>query len=207
MLTPLLFFMTPLLSTLQRMVVGVVSNTVMRTRPSSSRMASPAFTSPDRSLYVMEQRVSSPSISLVQRVNSAPSFSSAEPFLKFFSRTSGPLVSSMAATGRSSSSRRAFSWSSRALWPAWSPWEKLKRATFMPESSISRRTPSRSVAGPRVQTILVFLILITTFLERNNFTNSILSQLSYPGKRNFAKICVGCQKKCGISAALFKLND
>ena len=160
MLTPLLFFMTPPLRTRHRIVVGVVSSTVMLTRPSSSRMLSPAFTSPGRSLYVMEQRVSSPSTSVVQRVNSAPSFSSTEPFLKDFSRTSGPLVSSMAATGRSSSSRRAFSWSRRALCPAWSPWEKLNRATFMPASSISRRTPSLSVAGPRVQTILVFLISV-----------------------------------------------
>jgi hypothetical protein len=38
------------------------------------------------------------------------------------------------------------------------------RHTFMPARSISRRTPSRSVAGPRVQTILVFLMVIPPFL-------------------------------------------
>ena len=67
-------------------------------------------------------------------------------------------VSSMAATGRPSSARRAFRASRRPLCSAWLPWEKLNRATFMPASSICRRTPSLSVAGPRVHTIFVFLI-------------------------------------------------
>ena len=64
----------------------------------------------------------------------------------------------MAATGASSSSRSAFSASSRALCSAWVPWEKLKRATFIPAWIISRRTPSLSVEGPRVHTIFVFRI-------------------------------------------------
>ena len=106
----------------------------------------------------MAQRVSSPSTSSsVVRVNSCP-VSSTEPFLKLRSRTSGPLVSSMAATGRSSSSRRALTASSRTLCSGWVPWEKLKRATFIPASIISRSTPSLSVAGPSVHTILVFLM-------------------------------------------------
>ena len=97
-------------------------------------------------------------MSRVVRVNSWPVRSMTEPAAKDFSRTSGPLVSSMAATGRPSSARRAFRASRRPLCSAWLPWEKLNRATFMPASSICRRTPSLSVAGPRVHTIFVFLI-------------------------------------------------
>ena len=44
-LTPLWFFMTPLFSTRQRMVFAVVSSTVSRTSPSSSRMVFPTVTS------------------------------------------------------------------------------------------------------------------------------------------------------------------
>ena len=44
-LTPLWFFMAPLFSTRQRMVLAVVSSTVRRTSPSSSRMLFPALTS------------------------------------------------------------------------------------------------------------------------------------------------------------------
>jgi hypothetical protein len=42
-----------------------------------------------------------------------------------------------------------------SLWPAWSPWLKLKRATFMPASMSSPRPSSDQQAGPRVHTILV----------------------------------------------------
>ena len=44
-LTPLWFFMVPSFSTRQRMVLLVVSSTVSRTSPSSSRMVSPTVTS------------------------------------------------------------------------------------------------------------------------------------------------------------------
>ena len=48
------------------------------------------------------------------------------------------------------------------LCSSWEPWEKLKRATFMPLAISSRRTPSLSVEGPRVQIIFVFLIQNTS---------------------------------------------
>ena len=68
-----------------------------------------------------------------------------------------------AATGASSSSRRAFRVSNRALCSAWVPWEKLNRATFIPAWIISRRTPSLSVDGPKVHTIFVFRIFNLSF--------------------------------------------
>ena len=43
-------------------------------------------------------------------------------------------------------------------WYSWLPWEKLKRATFMPCRMSWRSTSSSSVAGPMVQTILVFFL-------------------------------------------------
>ena len=82
--------------------------------------------------------------------------------LKSFRRISGPLVSSSAATGLPSSSRRAFSFSRRPRCSSWEPWEKLKRATFMPLAIRSRSTPSLSVEGPRVQMIFVFLMQYTS---------------------------------------------
>jgi hypothetical protein len=43
-----------------------------------------------------------------------------------------------------------------SLWLVWSPWLKLKRATFMPASMSAPRPSSDQQAGPRVHTILVF---------------------------------------------------
>lgn len=45
--------------------------------------------------------------------------------------------------------------SKTAPWPAWSPWLKLKRATFIPASISFSKPSSDQQAGPRVQTILV----------------------------------------------------
>merc|ERR1719329_1369226 len=45
--------------------------------------------------------------------------------------------------------------SRHALCPSWSPWEKLKRATFIPASIICSRVSTLQQAGPRVQMIFV----------------------------------------------------
>ena len=103
-----------------------------------------------------------PSTSRVVRVKVWPATRFSTPFLKSFRRISGPLVSSSAATGLPSSSRRAFSFSRRPRCSSWEPWEKLKRATFMPLEIRSRSTPSLSVEGPRVQIIFVFLMQYTS---------------------------------------------
>ena len=42
-----------------------------------------------------------------------------------------------------------------SLWPAWSPCEKLKRATFIPASIKVPKFSSLQQAGPNVQMILV----------------------------------------------------
>ena len=47
-------------------------------------------------------------------------------------RTSGPLVSSRMATGMESSRESERTFSIILRWYSWLPWEKLKRATFMP---------------------------------------------------------------------------
>ena len=199
----MLFFITPSFSTRQRMEEAVVSRTVRRTRPSSRRMVSPSFTSPGSSAYVMAQRLSSPTTSSVVRVNSAPEHSVTEPSAKVLRRTSGPRVSSMAATGRSSSSRSFFSWSRRALCSSWLPWEKLNRATFIPARIISPRTPSRSVAGPRVHTIFVFLIIILPpFLNGNRFSDlSVRSHCTMPRPNVNAQIRKKTVKEQGRSLA------
>ena len=110
----------------------------------------------------MEQISLVPSTSRVVRVKVWPATRFSTPFLKSFRRISGPLVSSSAATGLPSSSRRAFSFSRRPRCSSWEPWEKLKRATFMPLAIRSRSTPSLSVEGPRVQIIFVFLMQYTS---------------------------------------------
>ena len=71
-------------------------------------------------------------------------------------RTSGPLVSSMMATGTPISSATLRTRSIMAFWLSWVPCEKLKRATFMPFSMSLRSVSSSSQAGPMVHTIFVF---------------------------------------------------
>lgn len=121
-------------------------------------MVEPSCTSPARSGKLIEACVSSPSIGEARRVKAVPFFRRTFPFLKEPRRISGPFVSSMVAMGRSSSSRRRTTRSSVFLCISWSPCEKLKRATAMPDRISSRKTLSSSVAGPIVQTIFVFLI-------------------------------------------------
>jgi hypothetical protein len=44
-----------------------------------------------------------------------------------------------------------------SAWLAKSPWEKLRRTTFMPARIIFSKTSGEFEAGPMVQTILVLL--------------------------------------------------
>ena len=89
-----------------------------------------------------------------------PFFSSTFPFSSIPVRISGPLVSSRSATGRLSSSRTFFTRSAFLFCSSWLPWEKFSLATFMPASISSRITCSLSEAGPNVQIIFVFLIVM-----------------------------------------------
>ena len=84
------------------------------------------------------------------------------PFSKLLMRISGPLVSSMEATGAPSSSRTRLSLVRVARWLSCVPWEKLKRAQFIPAKISLRRVSSLSTEGPRVQITFVFLIINTS---------------------------------------------
>ena len=83
------------------------------------------------------------------------------PSAKVLMRISGPLVSRMVATGAPRVSRTFLNMVSRASCSAWEPWEKLKRAAFMPFRMSFCMVSGLSTAGPRVQIILVFLRFIS----------------------------------------------
>ena len=74
-------------------------------------------------------------------------------------RISGPLVSSMVAMVLPLAAATLRTRSSTSLCPAWSPWLKLKRATFMPASISAARPSSDQQDGPSVQRILVLRAL------------------------------------------------
>lgn len=97
-------------------------------------------------------------MSRVVRVNSWPVRSMTEPAAKDFSRTSGPLVSSMGGHRQAQLRPQGLQGVQTTLVLRVAAVGEIEPATFMPASSICRRTPSLSVAGPRVHTIFVFLI-------------------------------------------------
>ena len=101
--TPLRLDTGPPFTTRQTILFSDTCSTVISIRPSSISIVFPGFTSFTRFLYVIETIFSSPSTSSVVNVNVCPGFSSIFPFLKSFTRISGPFVSSSVATGRFSS--------------------------------------------------------------------------------------------------------
>ena len=73
-------------------------------------------------------------------------------------RTSGPFVSSNSAIGLLTIIAASRTICMRSACSSWDPWEKLKRATFMPARIISSKIPNLSVPGPTVHTIFVRFI-------------------------------------------------
>jgi hypothetical protein len=63
----------------------------------------------------------------------------------------------MMATRRPTASAALLILSMVSLWLLKSPWEKFRRATFMPANIICSRICGESEAGPMVQTSLVLL--------------------------------------------------
>ncbi len=128
--------------------------TSRRTLPSSTRIGSPAFTSPGRPAYVVEQIDTSPGTSRVVMVNEAPFSSSTGPSANRPSRIFGPWRSARTPTPRPEASEASRTRVYARLWSAWDPWLKFSRATSMPASTSLRTFFGEEVAGPRVQTIL-----------------------------------------------------
>ena len=125
-------------------------------------MTVPFLTSSGSPLYVTEQRSAVPSTSSVVSTKVCPFFNSTEPAENCFTRTSGPFVSSIVATGKPSLSRTATNSSNLFLCSSCVACEKLKRATFIPLFINSSTTFGSFVAGPSVQTIFVFLIFLSS---------------------------------------------
>ena len=141
--------------------------TVNATLPSSTRMRAPGATFSARRGKDTCTPVSSPSQGAARKVNSSPS--RARPRRRGICRLrriSGPLVSSIMAVCSPCFRRSSFTRSMRALWSACVPCEKLNRAQSMPESMSCSRTPAPSEAGPSVQMIFVFLIVLSHRLPR-----------------------------------------
>ena len=78
---------------------------------------------------------------------------------------SGPLVSSNIATGLLSSSLTFFTTSILPLCSSWEPCEKLNLQTLRPFCINFFNTSSLWEAGPKVQTIFVFLALLSIFIS------------------------------------------
>ena len=111
-------------------------------------------------LYVIDAFSFVPSISSVVRIKSCPLSSSAFPSTKSQSRISGPFVSKRVATGKFNSLLILITFASFCFCSSCVPCEKLNLATFIPASINSLKVSSFSLAGPIVQIIFVFLILL-----------------------------------------------
>ena len=160
--TPLPFLIMPPATTVHTMLSSSQPVTASSIAPSLRRILHPAVICLGRSLYDMVARSEFPMISEVTRVNCEPVASSAEPPSNLPRRISGPLVSSMIAQGIPRRSRASLMRSMTFLCSSWVPWEKFRRATFIPVSIIFSIISGEFDAGPRVQTILVLSIYIFT---------------------------------------------
>ena len=121
----------------------------------------------------METRPASPRTGSVVRVKGAPGNRSTDSSARSPIRILGPGRSAMMARRlpvfRAACRRLAMT----RPWVSKEPWEKFKRATFMPARSICSMTSGESEAGPMVQTILVLLVgsviwnLLSLFVGRS----------------------------------------
>src|SRR3712207_2413330 len=161
--TPFLDDTLPEFSTLVIISLPDTSTTFNDTRPSSINTVSPTFKSSAISLYDTVHLSLFPIHSSIVMTNLSPSTrsigSSKSPVL-----ISGPLVSNKIATGMFNSSLILFVRSILSLCSSCEPCEKLNLHTFNPFNTNSLKISSESVAGPIVQTIFVFLFIITTLL-------------------------------------------
>jgi hypothetical protein len=106
---------------------------------------------------VMETRPASPRTGSAVRVKGAPGIKSTGSSTRSPIRILGPGRSAIMAS-RSPVFRAT--WRRLAMtfrWVSKEPWEKFKRATFMPARIICSMVSTDSDAGPMVQTILVLL--------------------------------------------------
>ena len=117
-LIPLWFETLPPWTTSHTISVSCTSRHTISITPSLIRMRLPGRTSFGRFGKVMAPTSFVQGTSRVVRVKVAPVSSISEPFTKFFRRISGPLVSSMVATGSPNSSRTRRTCSRRAVWSA-----------------------------------------------------------------------------------------
>jgi len=88
-------------------------------------------------------------------VSSSPGESIMPPALTVPSRIFGPCKSPRMASDLPSSRATSRIICTVWVWVAWSPWEKLTRATVMPAASIRRMVSLWADPGPMVATILV----------------------------------------------------
>ena len=105
--------------------------------------------------------VSFPINERVVKVKGCPAFIIMEPFSKEPKRISGPFVSNISAMGICDFFEIFRTRSIRFLCSSWVPWEKLKRAIFMPELIKFSIISGVCELGPKVQTIFVFLGIYT----------------------------------------------
>ena len=125
--------------------------------PSLRKMVCPGRTVCGRRAKDTGTRCLSPTISSVVRQRRSSGRSSRGSWASCPMRIFGPGRSAMMATGRPAARAAARMFSMARWWPARSPWEKLRRATFMPARIICSMIAGDSDAGPIVHTILVLL--------------------------------------------------
>jgi len=157
-LRPLLLLMGPLFSTRQWISVPWMSSTVSAIRPSSMRIVEPTSTSSGSPLCETGMRSLVPKTSSVVKMTVCPRSSSTGSVANLPSRISGPFVSNRMATVLPSSPAACRMLRMLLPWVSKSPWEKLRRATFMPASINFLSISGESLAGPMVQTIFVLRI-------------------------------------------------
>ena len=149
---------SPLFWTVVMMLLPSIASMVNLTRPSAKRTVSPTCTSPTKPLWFTVLMSCVPSTSSVVNVNCCPASRNTLPSLNRPRRTSGPFVSSNNAIGLLTIIAASRTICMRSACSSCEPWEKLKRATFMPARIISSKIPNLSVPGPTVHTIFVRFI-------------------------------------------------
>jgi len=168
----LTFFLLPITAVLfaRHLIPPAVSITSSSRSPSATRIRCPFCSFASASFHDNEIRAGDPfpaatvKPSSVVMTTSSPLFMVTLPsFSTMPVRISGPLVSNIIATGIPNSLEIRLTRSTVARCSSFVPWEKLRRATFIPASTRSRTTESSNDAGPKEHTIFVFLFFIKLY--------------------------------------------
>ena len=157
--TPLRSDSLPPTITLVSAKSGPQLTTSRRSLPSSSSSSAPGTIAAKISGCGRRARWALPGASFRSRRKGCPSTSMIGPSAKTPTRSLGPCRSARMPMGRPVSCSSSRSTAKRARWSSALPWLKFRRNTSTPAMNSPRTMSLSELAGPRVATILAFLVL------------------------------------------------